>query len=307
MIDQRLCKYIKTIAQYHSFSRAAQVLYISQPALSRFVKKVEDELGVALFDRDTMPLGLTPAGKRYLEYVESFQKLEGEMRAEFAAMGKGAFTRLTVATLPLLGIYVLPKIIPDFAEQYPSVDQRIEECSSLEILKRLEEGEADLALTNLKPDSELLDYRKLLSDPIVVAVRYTEEMRGRFPGGRGSLEDPIPVQLSQLQDETLIVLRSWQNMRVAAETVCRHFNFVPSRVVEAPSLPSALSLVGCGRGMTFICPSYVHCIQPQTPMLYFSLPEMQELTDIVAVFRKDTQNPLVDQFCRCAVRKLRDA
>ena len=156
LIDQRLCKYIKTIAQYHSFSRAAQVLYISQPALSRFVKKVEDELGVALFDRDTMPLGLTPAGKRYLEYVESFQKLEGEMRAEFAAMGKGAFTRLTVATLPLLGIYVLPKIIPDFAEQYPSVDQRIEECSSLEILKRLEEGEADLALTNLKPDSELL-------------------------------------------------------------------------------------------------------------------------------------------------------
>ena len=54
MIDQRFCKYIKTIAQYHSFSKAAQVLYVSQPALSRFVKKVEDELGVTLFDRDTI-------------------------------------------------------------------------------------------------------------------------------------------------------------------------------------------------------------------------------------------------------------
>ena len=70
MIDQRFCKYIKTIAQYHSFSKAAQVLYVSQPALSRFVKKVEDELGVTLFDRDTIPLRLTLAGQRYLEYVE---------------------------------------------------------------------------------------------------------------------------------------------------------------------------------------------------------------------------------------------
>ena len=66
------CKYIKTIAQYHSFSKAAQVLYVSQPALSRFVKKVEDELGVTLFDRDTIPLRLTLAGQRYLEYVEQF-------------------------------------------------------------------------------------------------------------------------------------------------------------------------------------------------------------------------------------------
>ena len=93
MIDQRFCKYIKTIAQYHSFSKAAQVLYVSQPALSRFVKKVEDELGVTLFDRDTIPLRLTLAGQRYLEYVEQFQGLERNMRQEFSAMGKQSFNR----------------------------------------------------------------------------------------------------------------------------------------------------------------------------------------------------------------------
>ena len=98
MIDQRFCKYIKTIAQYHSFSKAAQVLYVSQPALSRFVKKVEDELGVTLFDRDTIPLRLTLAGQRYLEYVEQFQGLERNMRQEFSAMGKQSFNRLTIAT-----------------------------------------------------------------------------------------------------------------------------------------------------------------------------------------------------------------
>ena len=89
MIDQRYFKYIKTIAQYHSFSKAAQVLYISQPALSRFVKKVEEELGASLFDRETIPLGLTQAGERYLHYMEQFQQLEAQMYSEFAAHGAG--------------------------------------------------------------------------------------------------------------------------------------------------------------------------------------------------------------------------
>lgn len=304
MIDQRFCKYIKAIAQYHSFSKAAQSLYISQPSLSRFVKRVEDDMGVTLFDRDTIPLGLTPAGQKYLEYIDRFQDLDHKMREDFAAIGKQLHNQLTIATLPLLGIYILPKIVPDFAEQNPSVDQKIVECPSSNLLNLLESGEVDLALTNLKPTQDIFEYQKLLSDPILLAAFYTDELRRKFPGCEGNLDSPIPVDLSSMQEENLIVLNPWQNMRIASDLVCRHYAFTPRRIVEAPSLPSALSLVGCGRGITFICPSYVHSIQPQTPMIYFSLEEVQGVTDILAVFRKDTKNRLVHKFCNCAVRKL---
>ena len=305
MIDKRYFKYIKTIAQYHSFSKAAHVLYISQPALSRFVKKVEEELGASLFDRETIPLGLTQAGERYLHYMEQFQQLEAQMYSEFAAHGAGV-QALTIAALPFLGIYVLPKIVPDFAEQYPTVDQRIMECSSVDILKRLDTGEADLVLTNLKPKQEGLAYQKLLRDPLVIAAPYSGELRRRYPNSANNLNAPLAIDLSQLESETLIVLRSWQNMRVAAEITCRHYNFTPSRVIEAPSLPSALSLVCSGRGITFICPSYVHCIQPQNPLIYFALDQMEGLTDVLAVYRSDTRNRWVQEFCRCAIRKLGD-
>ena len=93
-------------------------------------------------------------------------------------------------------------------------------------------------------------------------------------------------------------------MRVAAEAVCRHCSFTPQRVVEAPSLASALSMVGGNRGMTFICPSYVSCIRPAAPILYFSVGEMQDFTSILAVFRRDASNPLVEKFCSCAARSL---
>lgn len=304
MLDQRYFKYIKTIAQCHSFSKAAQILYISQPALSRFVKKVEDELGVSLFDRDTIPLGLTPAGERYLEYLDQFQSLEQEMYAEFSANATGQQNCLTIATLPLLGIYVLPKIIPDFAELYPSIDLHITECSSGEILKQLDDENVDLVLTNLKPAREEFAFRQLLRDPLLLAAPYDARMRRRFPGCAGNLNSPISIDLGELADETLIVLRVWQNMRIAADAACQHYGFTPRRVIEAPSLPTALSLVCSGQGITFICPSYVHCIQSQQPLIYFSLEEVQDMTDILAVYRKDTRKRCVSDFCRCATKKL---
>ena len=147
MIDQRRCKYIKAIAECHSFSRAAQQLYVSQPSLSRFVRKVEDELGVELFERDSIPLGLTPAGHKYLEYIERFQALESAMKKDFASIKTGTINQLVIATLPFLGTYVLPKVIPHFAENYPSVNLQIDEYNNRELIRRVENRTADLALT----------------------------------------------------------------------------------------------------------------------------------------------------------------
>lgn len=304
MIDKRQCKYIKTIAECHSISKAAQVLYISQPSLSRLVKKVEDELGVALFDRDTIPLGLTAAGQKYLEYITRFEHLDAEMQRDFAAISSGMINKLVIATIPVLGSYVLPKIIPPFAESYPSIDLQINEDNSRGVLQQVEKGLADLALTNLEPDPEQFDHVVLCSDPVVLAAPYNEKMRQRFPNWNGDAAHPQEIELSTLENETLIVLRPWQNMRIVAESICRYHLFTPQRVIEAPSLASALSLVGSNRGMTFICPSYVSSIRPASPIIYFAVDKMQALTDIRAIFKKGAFSPVIKEFCACATYSL---
>lgn len=304
MIDQRRCKYIKTIAECHSFSRAAQQLYISQPSLSRFVKNVEDELGIELFDRETIPLGLTAAGEKYLQYIDRFSLLESDMRADFAAMNAGMLSQLALAVLPFLGTYVLPKIIPRFAARYPSVDLHIEELSNRQLLQRIDSGESDLALTNLCQNTDLYECCKLGVDHIMLAAPYNEKMRNRFPDQHSTPARPLEVDLSFLNEETLIVLRPWQNMRVAAEAICRHYLLTPQHVIEVPSLASALSLVGCDRGVTFVCQSSVSSIQPETPLIYFSSGEMENFTSILAVFRKGNTNPLIREFCSCAASTL---
>ena len=247
MIDQRRCKYIKAIAECHSFSRAAQQLYVSQPSLSRFVRKVEDELGVELFERDSIPLGLTPAGHKYLEYIERFQALESAMKKDFASIKTGTINQLVIATLPFLGTYVLPKVIPHFAENYPSVNLQIDEYNNRELIRRVENRTADLALTNLAPESDLFRRRMLGSDPILLAAADDKRMQQRFPEQCGNSTSPIPIDLSTLQDETLIILHPWQNMRIAADAVCRHYDFTPKNTIEVSSLASAMSLVGSNR------------------------------------------------------------
>ena len=127
-----------------------------------------------------------------------------------------------------------------------------------------------------------------MGDPVVLATQYDEQMQQYYPDCGNNLEHPLQVDLSQFEQQTLIVLRAWQNMRIVAETICRHYSLPLSGWWSTKSVLGA-QLVGCGRGMTFICPSYVHCIQPQTPLIYFSLPEVATLTDIVAVSHRDNQ------------------
>ena len=84
-------EYIYAIYQEHSFSKAAQKLFVSQPWLSSVVKKVEQEIKTPLFDRSTNPISLTPAGEYYIQQVEKVMAIEEDMREHFAALsGHGA-------------------------------------------------------------------------------------------------------------------------------------------------------------------------------------------------------------------------
>lgn len=304
LIDQRRCKYIKTIAECHSISKAAELLYISQPSLSRLVKKLEDELGIALFDRNCIPLRVTEAGQKYLKYIDQFQKIDMCMRKDFQNLNVESINKLTIATLPFLGTYILPKIVPHFVNLYPSIDLQVQEISSEAVIPTLDNDQADIVLTNIKPVHKTFTTNKLSGDHIMLVSKYNEKFQQLFPDQHSTPLKPLKANLSFLQNETLIILRPYQNMRKAADIICRHFSFNPAKVIEAPSLTTAMSLVECNKGITFITQSSIACIQPESSLIYFSLGEMENLTLILAVYKKERKNILINNFCECAIKAL---
>lgn len=302
MFDKRYLQYIKAIAVCKSISEAAQKLHISQPSLSRFLRQTEEDFGVILFDRNTIPLTITPAGKKYLRYVEKIDSLESMMREDLG-YDKNQPHTLSVGTFPFMGSYVLPKIIPMFSAVYPEFNLNIQELSGKSLIKALEQGEIDIALTNLRPRKKRFSHHVLMDDEIFLVADYDERMRKLFPGCGDNMDAAIPVDWSLFEQSRLIVLRPWQNMRIAANLLCDYFHFKPYAREEVPSIATALSLVGSGKGITFVCRSHVACVPSSRPLIYFSLGEIATRMCIVAVYKK-TCNPLIKKFCDVAVTAL---
>ena len=117
--------YIKKIAQAKSISVAADQLGISQPALSSYLKKVEGELGVVLFDRSRQPLELTEAGRVYLDYLDEVVVRQKELMKNLSDINDLKTGSLTVGGASFFNVAYLPKAIAAFASENPGIDIEI--------------------------------------------------------------------------------------------------------------------------------------------------------------------------------------
>ena len=300
-----MCKYIQTIADHQSISKASQALFLSQPSLSRYLHDLEKRLGVTLFDRSKIPLEITPAGSKFLEYVASFQALQARMDREFEALHKLEKQRLSIGSLPYLGAYILPKIIGRFVTQYPEAQINITEGTARACERALLNNSVDLFLTNLPSRTLSVPYSNIKADPLILVAPRTPQLEKQFDFSGNSAQKPLEIDLTRLSDQTFIVLRPWQNMRVMSDEVLRCYQVAPKAVVETNSVSSALNLVSCGWGVTFVCYSALQYAEVSIPLAYFSTNRLEHNNGAIIIHYKQ-RNPadLVDHFCEAAFQAL---
>ncbi len=159
------------VADTNSFSEAARRLGLSQPALSRTVRLLEEALGARLFDRDTRNVALTPVGAELQPIAERLQAEFGGAFGELARFVSGGRGRVTVAALPSIAAVLLPSVVAAFAAERPDVDVLIEDGLSGSVLDAVAEGRAEIGLTVQPSPSAQLDYRPLLSDAFGLVCR----------------------------------------------------------------------------------------------------------------------------------------
>lgn len=300
MIDNRLCSYVLTIAECRSFSRAAEQLYIAQPSLSRYIKNLEESLGICLFDRTRIPLVLTPAGKCYVEYIRKFQKLQNAMNKKLAAFGQDSSHKLEIGSLTFLASYILPRVIPVFVEAYSNADVGIHELRSNQMRNSLLSGDVDVFITNLPPNYPDLDFCSIAEDRVLLVTKRTKSLELEYDLSENSMEHPLSICISTLQNATFVMLKPWQNMHIIAENIFRTRHFVPDKIIEAPSITSAISLTSQKHHFTFVCESALRYAKPDMPLAYFLTGDNDSPASIIVTYRKNNANPLIGEFCRCA-------
>lgn len=178
-MDLRRLEVFAKVAELGSFSRAAEVLHLTQPTVSEHVRALEGELGVQLLDRLGRVTAPTPAGRLLLGYARRMLTLVQEARQAIDQFQGRLRGELTVGGSTIPGEYVLPALIGQFKGKYPDISISLLIGSSQQVSAWVEDGRVELGVVGARPASRALHARELMADEIVIVVPADHPWAGR--------------------------------------------------------------------------------------------------------------------------------
>lgn len=239
-------RYAVAVADERHFGRAAQVCFISQPALSNQIRELEAKLGVQLFERTSRGVLVTPAGeevvaraRRILSEVDDLCEAAGDAGGEL-----GGSLRLGV--IPTIAPYVLPRAVPLIEAAHPGVELYLREDRTEPLLAQLRAGDLDLLLLALPVLRPGVEEQALYDEPFLLAV--PEHHR---------LATAPSCRVADLAGERLVLLEEGHCLRDQALAVCDLAGRDGLVEVQGTSLPTVVQMVGSGLGVTLLPASAV--------------------------------------------------
>jgi LysR family transcriptional repressor of citA len=179
-------KWLKTFivaAKYENLRRASEDLFLTQPALSKHIKGLEDHLNTKLFDRVGKNISLTPAGYKFLLYAtEIVDKYEINME-EFEGWKQGYNRKLIIAVAPQIASSVLPDILRGFIDEYPHIEVIVNIVNSFNIGEQIRLGKADIGISRMEPIQKDLSYTVIHRDSVILVApsKKEKEQKEYFP------------------------------------------------------------------------------------------------------------------------------
>ncbi len=279
-----LVKYLSALVEAGSFSRAAETLEISQPSLSQYVRRLEEEKGADIVDRKARPLRLTPAGRTILETETKVLKLRESCAKIVDELKRGDRGRLVIGASHYRSIYFLSSILPAFIKSHPGIEVVIAEGTTRELEQFALEGRCDLCVMPTSIHNENLETITVYHERYLVVVDAANPVIQKVPA---STETYPPISFELFDGEPFITVRKGQRLRRIFEKVCVECNVFPHVVLETQSPVAALLMAGEGLGAAIVTETMAKHAYPRHPVRYFALRPEQPLSPVGAVFRKD--------------------
>lgn len=242
-MDLRQLRYLVALAEEGSFTRAAESEHIAQPAVSQQIRRLEDEVGVALVERTTRRVSLTEAGELL---VVRARRIMGEIEAaeiELQAL-RGMYTgHVTIGAMHTMGPVDVSLALALFAERHPNVQLTVREHSSEEMASMLRADELDLAFLSVteRVESHGLGLHQLVSEELVVLLPLEHRLARRKH-----------VRMAELADEPFISFREGARLRELLMAAGRSANFEPRVTLESNESQRVRRLVSRGLGVAIL-------------------------------------------------------
>lgn len=230
-------KYFQVVARHEHMTQAANELLVLQPALSKTIARLENNLGAPLFDREGRNIRLNSFGKIFLERVNRiFYELDEGTRQvqEMAGLYNG------IITLSISLPHILPFLLMGFMKDYPNVKIKQFEATTIEMKQQLENGDVDFCISTLPIKGDNIEWRTLLEEEIYLSVPPNHFLAKRNV-----------INLEEVKDESFINRIEGYQFRELTDDFCRLAGFKPKIIVELGEAGAILKLVEMGIGVSF--------------------------------------------------------
>lgn len=253
---EQLRQFLK-VAERKNFTRAAEDLLISQPALSRSIARLEEELGQPLFERQTRSVELTDAGRSLLSRAERILALVDDAKAEIADDGETGTIR--VGAIPTVAPYCLPRALQGFAAEHPRASVLVTEEVTERLLEKCRQGQVDVALLALPISTPHLQVERLFDEELLLVM----------PPGH-PLAEKKRIAIEDLQGYPFVLLDEAHCLTDSVVSFCRRKSFQPLAVERTSQLATVQELVSLGHGISLV-PEMARAVDSSNRRVYRSL------------------------------------
>lgn len=231
-------QYFLTVARLEHVTEAARHLHVTQSSLSKTIQRLEEDLGVPLFDRVGRKLRLNESGSRFLLRAERalFELDQGKQELNDLSSSEQGTIELAVNTASML-----PNILREFRKKKPNIQFHVQMLTTREMVAHLHRGDIDFCLSSPSLEGEDIECQILYRDPILVAVPKSHRLAGRSS-----------VTLSELKEEWFVGVKKGYGTRDLVDSICKKAGFEPKFVYEGDEPARINALVEAEIGIAFI-------------------------------------------------------
>ena len=270
-MDSIAYEYVITVARCLNISKAAQELCITQPALTKFLNRLEERIGAKLFDRSTTPVSITPAGKKFIEKARIILDIEQSLRHDLNSISSAAKGTVAVGMNTEFCSNTLPYILPEFRFRYPEIEVKMCEGHNEHLFHELEAGHLDLVYAAYSGIATDFSYDFIYNEPLLLAVPVDHPLVRDIDLSNNSPITPYYLNPERLKNCDFLVVVPEQGMGQIARSFFHKYHLTPNIVMEVYKNETALRLASTGMGMIFTPVRTPLRISLIKPMAYFSI------------------------------------
>lgn len=289
MDNQKAYQYIKTILLKGNFTSASETLFISQPSLSQFIKRIEDEIGSEILIRKAKPIKLTEAGEIFYSSLKQMNIISEKTLETIKEINNLEQGSINIGALNYHSITIISKVLEKFNKDYPNIKVNITEGSILELEQLANNGLVDFSLLIKPYQNPNLNFIELGYENVLIAMhkehKIVKNKNVTYPQGK-----LYPyIDLNELKNENFIILTIEKRLRRSYEEVINMMSELPKSITETNDIINSLILASTGCGITF-CPDILSEVFKNTlNAVYFKPVQSIKARKIVAGFNSSYQ------------------